>query len=811
MPNVALAQRTAINELYGEPVPIPGLGSAERSFNLKQSSISDLTNDGKPDVAFSATEDAGFNGVAPLFIFLSNEEGTLESGAESIIAGGVPSTDRGFRQILPADFNGDGRMDLFLESHGSEPDCGDGTVNCWIGGQNSLLLSNGDGLLENVTLTNLPSFSDFSHGSALGDFDGDGDIEIWVNNLGGSPLYNPGFSYLLDNNGIGNLSVIADVAMPWEIPITGRNEIFPEDLSSGFWSFTVDANGDGHPDLGLGWEPILEKNIVLMNDGTGRFQLLENEAYPDPPGYVGPIIEHVVVQDISGDGLEDVILHTSNEDWTLTMIQMLISNGDGTFRDETAARLPQEPEARPLEFQFHDLDNDGHPDYFANVNFEYEDIRINDGEGNFRPIERDWLVGLDWNWVVLDVDGDGGTDFLEGGWQGLALHKMEAPYEPDQDGDENDNRLIGGAHNNLFRGLAGNDVLDGGLGDDELDGGAGNDQLIGGSGNDLMIPGSGSNTIDGGPGYDEIQYGFSINLAEIQLGETTSIRRTNGTVNDQATNAEYAHFTDASIPLPTMAEYEIPGLNGVAGLWYDPSLDGEGFNVIATPSGTVLFFYGYTANGERLWLISETFAGDIGFEQVLDLIMYEGTGGTFAQPAPSAEALNEWGKVNALFDACGSGRLALNGNDGIKATYQIKLAGIADANCEAKQLSAPSGLAGLWYDAALDGEGYNVIITNGSTVFFFYGYDQSGERLWLISETLTNVPVLGTTETLTVYAASGGTFDAPKPSAEALSEWGSLQVTFNTCTEATATLSGTDGDKTSNLIKLAGITDSTCP
>ena len=127
-----------------------------------------------------------------------------------------------------------------------------------------------------------------------------------------------------------------------------------------------------------------------------------------------------------------------------------------------------------------------------------------------------------------------------------------------------------------------------------------------------------------------------------------------------------------------------------------------------------------------------------------------------------------------------------------------------------QRASAPSGLAGLWYDAALDGEGYNVIVTNGSTVFFFYGYDQSGERLWLISETLSNVPETGKTETLTVYAANGGTFDSPKPSAEALSEWGELQVTFNTCTEATATLTGADGDKTSSLIKLAGITDSTC-
>ena len=349
------------------------------------------------------------------------------------------------------------------------------------------------------------------------------------------------------------------------------------------------------------------------------------------------------------------------------------------------------------------------------------------------------------------------------------------------------------------------------MGDDDLDGGTGNDELIGGKGDDYLIPGSGNNTIDGGPGNDEIEYGFSLDLAEVQPGETTSIRRTNGTVNDQITNAEYAHFTDASIPLPTMPEAQIAGLSGLAGLWYDPALDGEGFNVINTPSGMVLFFYGYTAEGQRLWLISETFSADFGFEQVLDLMMYEGEGGTFSQPAPSSEALREWGRLNALFDACGTSRLALNGDDGVKATYQVKLAGITDADCQARQLAAPSGLAGLWFDALLDGEGYNVIITNVSTVFFFYGYDSGGNRLWLISETLQGAPQVGETVNLTVYSASGGTFETPKPSAEALAEWGELEVTFSTCTDAIARLSGVDGEKTSNLIKLAGISDSTCP
>ena len=167
---------------------------------------------------------------------------------------------------------------------------------------------------------------------------------------------------------------------------------------------------------------------------------------------------------------------------------------------------------------------------------------------------------------------------------------MNVPYGAEMNGTADDDRLIGGAQDNVYRCLEGNDVLDGGLGDDDLDGGPGDDELIGGKGNDYLVPGSGTNTIDGGPGNDEIEYGFSLALAEVQTGETSSIRRTNGTVNDQITNVEYAHFSDASIPLPTMLEAEIEGLSGLAGLLYDPSLDGEGFNVITSPSGMVLFF-----------------------------------------------------------------------------------------------------------------------------------------------------------------------------------------------------------------------------
>jgi len=506
---------------------------------------------------------------------------------------------------------------------------------------------------------------------------------------------------------------------------------------------------------------------------------------------------------------------TVGEEWETSILQILISNGDGTFRDESDTRHGLESLDVLDRFQLHDLDGDGHKDLFSPLwrisDGEIVDIRINDGEGYFRQLADDWVSLNSGQWVVLDVDGDGGTDFWFQNDTQFELHKMNLPYGAVVDGTSEDDRLIGGAHDNVYRGFEGDDVLDGGLGNDDMDGGAGDDELIGGKGDEWLKPGPGSNTVDGGPGRDLVEYALAMDEVEILLGETAFISTGNDSVNDEVKNAEYALFTDAATPLPTQQQSAIASLNGVAGLWYDPDLDGEGFNVITTPSGTVIFFYGFNANSERVWLVSETLPDGFDFEQVVDVQMYEGTGGTFEQPADPIDGLLEWGRLKMLFDGCNTARFALHGTDGVKATYQIKLAGITNADCQVETLSAPSGLAGLWYDPALNGEGYNIIITEAATVVLFYGYAADGQRLWLVSESLAGVPAIGETATLQMFVSTDGTFDEPLASSEVLKDWGELEITFSSCGSALALLTGTDGDKTSNLTQLAGIDQSTCP
>jgi hypothetical protein len=54
-----------------------------------------------------------------------------------------------------------------------------------------------------------------------------------------------------------------------------------------------------------------------------------------------------------------------------------------------------------------------------------------------------------------------------------------------------------------------------------------------------------------------------------------------------------------------------------------------------------------------------------------------------------------------------------------------------------------------------------------------------------------------------------GTFEEPTPSTE-LKPYGSLSVTFDSCTSGQFVLDGLDGKKTSDVVKIVGVDGTTC-
>ncbi len=120
---------------------------------------------------------------------------------------------------------------------------------------------------------------------------------------------------------------------------------------------------------------------------------------------------------------------------------------------------------------------------------------------------------------------------------------------------------------------------------------------------------------------------------------------------------------------------------GLSGAWFDPALDGEGYNLIFFAGGMVVYFYGSTTTGERLWLLSDVFSGPLSFGEVAEITMFEATSGEFLAPVPSAQSLTPWGVLKMQFDDCANGVFELDGADGVKSSNVQQLVGIDGAVC----------------------------------------------------------------------------------------------------------------------------------
>ena len=104
-------------------------------------------------------------------------------------------------------------------------------------------------------------------------------------------------------------------------------------------------------------------------------------------------------------------------------VQLLISNGDGGFRDETSLRLPAQVRAfqgqRSPRFWFRDSNGDGHneiliflhgPDFQPST--DLIDSYLNMGNGVFTPLPDDF-VNVRPIVTAVDVNGDGWIDFID--------------------------------------------------------------------------------------------------------------------------------------------------------------------------------------------------------------------------------------------------------------------------------------------------------------------------------------------------------------------------------------------------------------
>jgi len=363
--------------------------------------VEDWTQDGHPDIFAIPTYEGGGADVGAVVLANDGHGGFVEATA-SVFRGPVPAFEVP-REIVAADFNGDSHADLFVADHGLDdwP---------WPGHQNILILSAPGGKLVDATAS-LPQQSDMTHSADAADIDGDGDQDLYIGNL----IYELPHPQLWLNDGSGRFT-------------RGEAQRLPEaqrDLGQTAYSASLfaDVNGDGTPDLILGTcgaecgSP--DNSEVLLNDGRGWFSLLPGGLPPHQLGHT--LYSHALdiqASDLNGDQRLDLVFVLTRMlpppgGYLGRYIQILIGNGNGTFRDETETRLPQEEndEADIPTASLIDLDYDGDLDLVTALQMWWHPgpIYINDGRGTFTPWEQPLaLTPFDFG----DINGDGSRDLL---------------------------------------------------------------------------------------------------------------------------------------------------------------------------------------------------------------------------------------------------------------------------------------------------------------------------------------------------------------------------------------------------------------
>ena len=122
----------------------------------------------------------------------------------------------------------------------------------------------------------------------------------------------------------------------------------------------------------------------------------------------------------------------------------------------------------------------------------------------------------------------------------------------------------------------------------------------------------------------------------------------------------------------------------------------------------------------------------------------------------------------------------------------------------------PTALTGSWYDPASSGEGFVFhSVTEDLAVGYFYGYDDDGNRLWLVG-TSEGPFVWDSTIIFEAITVDGGWYGDIEPELIQRSEWGAFEITLRDCEYATASIYGDLGEKDFQLQRIAGVSGTAC-
>ncbi|MBI2258212.1 MAG: VCBS repeat-containing protein [Flavobacteriia bacterium] len=249
------------------------------------------------------------------------------------------------------------------------------------------------------------------------DYDADGDLDLYFTNA------------LYENNGNGTFSrVNKTITNLPDYTISNTGGTFNVRWGNAAW---LDYDNDGKLDVYFG------RKELYHNNGLGDYDIINSPSFSNMNRYLRG--ESMTVADANNDGLMDIFMCSARSQFGSNKYSMFYQNaGNGVFNENNSNGLTNHY-SHSYGCTWGDIDNDLDLDVWLSINLgNYDKLLINDGTGNFTPNLTDPVANI----LNTNQAGASFADFDNDGDLDLVVPSFSNNFVYQNDGQGNFVRLI---------------------------------------------------------------------------------------------------------------------------------------------------------------------------------------------------------------------------------------------------------------------------------------------------------------------------------------------------------------------------------